>query len=215
MIPIMRAATQAVSRGVVQPIPRELSELSLFLSPRLHMIPRIVSRINQGVKDLFSAAATAHTARHVFTPQQAGAAVRVDDALIYDLLVDIDSLLFELNAIAELMKALFTAVYSHAGKPLLPGQAGKAIQKVLADANKDSSWFRKLNDTRNLFAHNATPYLAIDISNDPWDLIIMKKNLFIFSNPTEFLLLKEINEIVHGFVAARTPLQQHLAGIYW
>src|SRR5437667_1902360 len=84
ILPIISAANAAVARGAVSAIPLELSDLSLFVSTRLDMLPRIVSRINRGVVELYAAIRESYTPRHVFTPEQAGAVVRVDDRITYD-----------------------------------------------------------------------------------------------------------------------------------
>ena len=144
-----------------------------------------------------------------------GYAFPIDDDLKYELLVDIDSLLFELNSCCELMTKLFEGLYQHVGKNLKGDNAGLTIREALIKEGQNASWFVKLDEHRNFFIHEGAPYIAADLTNAPdYDLLIMKKNLFEFNDPSEFLRLSEASDIVQGFDAAKPIIQQHLIELY-
>ena len=143
-------------------------------------------------------------------------ALRVDDNLKYSLLADLDSLLFELNAVCELMTTFFEQLYVHAGKAMPKSTAGSSIRYVLEQAGEDPWWFVQLDTHRNFFMHEGAPYAAIDTSKAPndYDLLIMKKNLKSFDDPNEFVRLSEIAHIVQGFSRSRPVMQGHLRGLF-
>src|SRR5437762_7272065 len=89
------------------------SELGVHISARLNVLPRIVDRINSEVAALFEAVKH-HGPEHVYTDTAEGRAFPVDNNLKYQLIADIDSLLFEINSCAELMGKLFGLLSAHA-----------------------------------------------------------------------------------------------------
>ena len=105
VLPIWSAIIEATESGDIDPLTKELSEFGLFISTRLNILPRIIARINREVEELFIASQN-HEISHEFSDGKQGYAFTVDANLKYNLLADIDSILFELNSVCELMYRL-------------------------------------------------------------------------------------------------------------
>lgn len=215
VLPIWAAVNEAVKSGKVAPLSAEVYRLGLHVSTRLNILPRVIQRVNAGTSLLISKTKS-HGPEYVVTEAQEGYAYPVDHDLKYSLLADIDTLLFELNSACELMKRLFGLLHAHVGQPIPPKRLGKAIADVLAQGTKDAGWFVCLDKHRNFFIHEGAPYLAVDLSKEPetFDLLIMKENVRIFTDPDTFVTLSEMNVIVQGFIAAKQLLQEHLASLF-
>jgi len=216
ILPIWGAVYDAESSGQSKPISKEVkSQLGLSISTRLDMLPYIVHRINEEVIEIYNVTKT-HNSEHIFTDQIEGYAFDVEENLKFNLLIDIDSLLFELNSVCELMTNLFFILYTHAGKTIEKKKVGLIIKKIIDASGKSSKWFIDLDNHRNFFMHEAAPYFAIDISNGPgkFDLLIMKENIKVFDDHSKVIKLSEINSIVEGFLFSKPLIQEHLVKLY-
>lgn len=215
VLPIWASVNDAINKGKVKGIPGDLSELGVYISVRLNMLPRVASRIRQEVAVLIKAVGS-RTAEHEFTTRKEGYAFKIDDDLKYQLLIDIDSLLFELNSLCELMTQFFENLHSLAGAQIPKENVGPSIKAVLDAANQDSSWFITLDNHRNFFMHRGAPYIAVDVSPtlNGADVLVMKENLKSFADKEKFIRLSEIEEIVNGFVASKPVIQAHLCGLF-
>lgn len=216
ILPIWRAVNNAEGSGKASPISKEIkSQLGLSISTRLDMLPRIVHRINGEVYQVYEAT-KAHKKEHIFTEQEEGYVLDVEENLKFNLLIDIDSLLFELNSVCELMSSLFFELYTHIGKYIKQEEVGLQIKKVIEATGKSSKWFKDLDTHRNFFIHKAAPYFAVDISagSDRYDLLIMKENIKSFNDHSKFIKLSEINSILKGFSIAKPIIQEHLIELY-
>ena len=216
ILKIWNAVNDAVSSGNASPIPKEItSQLGLSISTRLDMLPRIVNRINDELQKVYTATKT-HQKEHVFTLQKEGDVFNLDDNLKFNLLIDIDSLLFELNSVCELMTSLIFVLYEYIGKPIKKKEVGLTIKKIIEEAGNSSDWFQELDKQRNFFMHEAAPYFAVDISKGPgkYDLLIMRENIKFFDDHSKFIKLSEINSVVEGFALAKPIIQRHLIELY-
>ena len=213
--PIWASVHDAIRKGIVKGIPPELSDQGLYISIRLNFLPRIVSRINTEVQTLYEIVKT-HRPEHEFCEDIEGVSLDIDNNLKYQLLIDIDSLLFELNSVCELKKQFFTKLHALANKPMPKKNAGLSLKHILEAARQDSSWFVTLDNHRNFFSHIGAPYLAVDISShlEAADVLIMKENIKSFSDESKFLRLSDINNIVQGFAASKPVIQEYLRGLF-
>ena len=216
ILPIWTAVNDAESSRKASPIPKEVkAQLGLSISTRLDMLPRIVSRINHEVNKVYKAT-KAHKIEHIFTKHKEGYVFDIEENLKFNLLIDIDSLLFELNSVCELMTSLFFVLYTHIGKPIKNEEVGLTIKGVIEGAGKSSDWFQELDNQRNFFMHEGAPYFAVDISggSGKYDLLIMRENIKFFDDHSKFIKLSEINSVVEGFVLAKPIIQGHLIELY-
>jgi hypothetical protein len=182
---------------------------------RLNILPRIVTRINADVKELYSVTEK-HEKRHVFTKDKDGYSLRIDNDLKYNVISDVDSLLFEIHSVCELMTTLFQSLYSHAGKVLDEDKVGLKIKSIIENAGQDASWFSDLASHRNFFIHEGAPYIAIDISRGfgNYELLIMKENIKTFENKDKFITISELNDIVQGFIDSKPVIQNDLIDLF-
>ncbi|MBA3019195.1 MAG: hypothetical protein KJ550_08145 [Proteobacteria bacterium] len=167
ILPIWSAVNNLESAGKSFPISKEVkSQLGLSISTRLDMLPRIVYRINSEVNEVYKTT-KAHNKENIFTDQREGYAFDIEENLKFNLLIDIDSLLFELNSVCELMTRLFFVLYSHIGKNIKKKEVGLIIKKIIEGAGKSSEWFVVLDNQRNFFMHEGAPYFAVDVTEGP------------------------------------------------
>ena len=216
ILPIWRAVNDAESSGKASRISERVkSQLGLSISTRLDMLPRIIRRINDEVNQVYEATKS-HKEEHICTESKEGFVFTIEEDLKFNLLIDIDSLLFELNSVCELIMRLFFELYTHIGKNIKNKELGLLIKRIIEDAGQSSDWFKKLDTQRNLFMHLAAPYFAVDISEGPgnFDLLIMNENVKLFDDYSKFIKLSDINSIVKGFSVAKTIIQEHLIEEY-
>ena len=216
ILPIWSAVNDAEMSGKSSPISKEVkSQLGLSISTRLDMLPRIVHRINEEVNEVYKTT-KAHKIEHVYTAQKEGYVFDIEENLKFNLLIDIDSLLFELNSVCELMTNLFFVLYTHIGRTIKKKEVGMIIKSIIEDAGKSSGWFIELDNHRNFFMHEGAPYFAVDVSKGPgkYDLLIMKENIKVFDDHSKFIKLSEVNSIVKGFSFAKPIIQKHLIELY-
>lgn len=214
ILPIWSAVNSAVSAGRVSELTPEVLQRGGYISIRLNMLPRIIGRINSQCKQLYEKI-EGRGPEHEFLEKKRGVAFKIDYNLKYSLIIDIDSLLYELNSCCELMTKLFEDLYKHVGNPIDNNSAGLCIKQILKGAGQDPRWFTILDNHRNFFMHEGAPNIAVDLTNaPPYDLLIMKENLFEFKDPSKFFYLSDLDDIVQGFVVAKPIIQHHLIGLY-
>ncbi|NCO43648.1 MAG: hypothetical protein COZ06_32480 [Armatimonadetes bacterium CG_4_10_14_3_um_filter_66_18] len=214
--PIWAARTHAgldrVPRGCA------MDELGVHIPTRREMIRRVVDRLGADCDALFATVKNRNPTHQVFTPDTEGRTIKIDANLRADILIGIDSLLSDVKTCCELMAKFLAEVARDAGSPISGDQIGKVLQRVVVEAGGDPSWFTALCQARNLFVHQATPYIAVDLSGEEegrYDLLIMKEeNLRNFDDETKFLRLADLNDIMDGFYLAKRALQQYLIRLY-
>lgn len=210
IVPIWAAAISAAEAKRVGPLTAELRELGLHISVRLDILRRVAQRLNQETRELHEAAKR-HEPKHVFTVTAPGKAFRINDDLKYPIIADIDALLFEIDSCWQLMRKLFELLRAHVGAPIVGGktETTNELRRALGDGT--NPWFRWLDRQRNFVAHEGTPYLAIDVTDDQrWELLVMKENLKTFVDQDKFFRYTELIEVAGGFNGVRQGLQTHL-----
>jgi len=152
ILPIWSAVNDAERSGKSTPISKEVtSQLGLSISTRLDMLPRIISRLNEEVIEVYKAA-KAHNSENISTVNREGYAYDIEENLTFNLLIDIDSLLFEMNSVCELMTNLFFVLYTHAGKTIDKKKVGLIIKRIIEGSGKSSSWFIDLEPQKLFYA---------------------------------------------------------------
>ena len=214
-LPIWNAVHRAVQEGRTTRPGEAAGQLALHLSTRLAMLPVIFRRLNEGMGQL-EAVIAGRESLHEWTTEREGYVFPIPQDLQYGLLVDLDALLFELNACCELLQKFFALLHQHAGQNIPETQLGQKLRRVIEAAGQDPGWFVRLDAHRNFFMHNGTPYFAVDLSNAPerYDLLIMKENLRAFEDETKFVRLSELRDIVEGFAHSKRVLQEYLIHLF-
>jgi len=214
VLPIWSAIHNALKAEKVAQPSDEQREISMHISTRLNMLPMIIRRIQQEYHSLKNSV-DGHKPQNIFTPKQEGYALKIDTELLYNLLIDIDSLLFEINSCCELIMKYLGMVYDHLGIKIDIPKVGKRIKQIIQDEGDDISWFELLDENRNFFIHSGAPYIAIDLSDEQRiDLIIMKENLHKFTDREKFITLSELDSIVKGFMKAKLIIRKHIISLY-
>lgn len=215
ILPIWGAVKEAVDKGKIKELPDEVYKSGLHILIRLNILPRIVARLNADVNELYSVAEK-HEKDHVFTNKEDGYTLRINNDLKYNIISDIDSLLFEIHSACELMSTLLHRLYLHVGKTLDREDVGLRIKTIIESANQDSSWFTDIAGHRNFFIHEGAPYIAVDISGGKgkYELLIPRENIKTFEDITKFIKISEINNIVQGFIKSKPIIQSDLINIF-
>ena len=198
-------------KGLLEGFSDESKELGLALTIKLNTLPRVVSRVNNDIQALF-VKCEGHEDKHVFTKGNDGFAFSVDNDLKYQIIADIELLLFEIKSSSELMTNFMLEIYKTVGKEMDAMEMGKIIKKIVDDSGLDSMWFVSLAGHRNFFIHEGAPYLAIDTSNGKgnYDLVVMRENIVDLTSNDNWFSLSTLNEIVSGFLESSQALQQNM-----
>jgi len=208
VLPIWTAYGNAESRERIPAAGHALKELGLQISTRLNLLPRVVARLNASVQRLFEIARQDHTPDHLSTEECEGFALRVPFDLLYDLLIDVDSFLFELSSACELIEKFAGMMWEKMGE-VPRDSAGREIQRILSAAGQDTGWFVDLSNARNFFIHEGAPFVAVDPSGAQYDLLVMRENLRSFRDSTKYRRLSQLNQMAAGFQEAKSIIQQH------
>ncbi|MBN1384066.1 MAG: hypothetical protein JW983_04185 [Elusimicrobia bacterium] len=197
--PIWGAFNDAEREGKIKerdPVFKEKAgNIAISLSTKLSFLSIINQRINKNRKDLYSVVKTRN----------------FDDITKWKILLDIESLFFEMNSACELMEKFTDTIFEHIGK----GQSAKDFIKNLIFQNGISKdWYPFMDSKRNHFMHQGAPYLRVILDNEPnYDLIITLKNIKVFNNPKEYFLLSEVTNLLKGFEETQEVLQRNIINI--
>jgi hypothetical protein len=190
-----------------------LSTISLSISIKIKMIYELVERINREYPELFKLIKKGIAEEYIFTNQKEGYAFPLNgnESLKYNILIDLESLLFEINTCCEFIEKFIVKYFSLMGKELSTKQAKNLIIEQHKLASKSIDWYVDLDKHRNLFMHDVAPYLAVDVSNvDKYDILIMNKNLRKFDDDKQFIRLSQLAKIYTGFNNALDIIRSYL-----
>src|ERR1700674_1851589 len=148
VLPIWTAVNKAIATKRVTPITSEMSELAVHISARLNVLPPVIARLNAEVAALLDAVKL-YEPEHVFTVNAEGAAISIDNDLKYRLIADIDSLLFEVNTCADLMRTFFWLLHHHAGQSISQDKLTPTLRDALSKQGVSGVWFKMLDRNRN------------------------------------------------------------------
>lgn len=174
-------------------------------------MPHIIERVNKECKEIWDITKKRDKEGDYWNGHQ-GRALVLDDELIYNLIFDLDSLMFELKSCLELMRQFLLQIYDVSNSKISHKQINNEFKNIILRDDINATWYDDLEKHRRFFIHQGVPYIAIDLTNEGinYDLIIMKENLKKFDNRKKFLLLSDLNKIVNGFLKARGALQRHI-----
>lgn len=215
VLPIWAAADTAAAEHRLPPLPDAVRVVGVHASTRLSMLPCALRRVREEVGLLWTAIAE-HRPADEFESGKHGRAFQVSGELLAGLLLDFDSVLFELNSTCDLTTELFRQLHAHAGSPIPEGKEGRSIRACLAAAGAPSGWFPVLDLHRNNFVHNAAPHLIVDLSKR-WsgghDILIMNEGTNDLTDESRFLRLSDLAAVVSDFQSAMPAIQRHLVAL--
>ena len=207
--PIGNAITKAITQGKVPPLSvefnKEVGDLMLAFSTRIDCLPIIIKRINNNAVNLYK-----EVAKRDKTQDHCG--YKPKGGIEYELLIDINSFLFETHAGLKTLEALGRKILRKCSKIKI-GPKDPFLRNILIDAKKSAAWLDQLSMDRGHFAHAGMPWIAVCLDNEPktYDLLIMKKNLKEFDNPDNFFRLSDLGAIHRGFGEAAMAVQNYLS----
>jgi len=213
ILPIWNEVRLAVERNAVPATSKEMKELGAHISTRLNLFPRVWSRVVHRAEALIADVQRRAGAEHVFTPDKEGFALVMPMAPAYEFIIDAHAALFETHACAELMRNFLSRALQHTGNPK-PPSLKRRFQEAIQDGGVDASWCARLEEMRGFFSHQGTVYVAVDVSADARDLLLMKENIKTFADPGQYHRYSELAEIRDGFDASKNVLQAYLSGLY-
>lgn len=212
--PIWNAIREAEKAGKCQPVTNSLSEIAVHVSTRLTMLPMMVKALSDDLDELYEQLNNID-AKYVFEKGKEGCAWNVDEALKYRLIAAAQSLLFEINACAENFEKFFILSADLLGKTLSKEDARKELITTVRAAGVGNSWNRILKRARNFAAHDGILYPAVDVSNkDHPEVVFLFQNVKSLDDPKKFISVKQIQEVIDGFLDSKTAIQEHLIKMF-
>jgi hypothetical protein len=185
-----------------------LMELGFAITTRMHMLGLCIRRLNDQVSRLRDEL-SGDLPQVEWSLAKRGAFTLKDKDLPYELLLDMDSFIFETRSLYEIMgkflAELFRALF---GKAVTETD----LQEILSASNIDTRWIAELRENRKLFFHQTAPWLAVSVEGDQikFDPVMLKRNVHTFDDPNSFVEFARLREIYDGFVASATELHRFI-----
>jgi hypothetical protein len=173
----------------------------------MHMLGRCIRRLNARVADLRKELTSdlpqldaSLSCGYAFEPK--------DKELPYELLLDMDSFIFETRSLYEIMGkflvALFRILFDRA-------VAEPELQSLLSSKGIDTRWIAELRESRKLFFHETAPWLAVQVQRGEmrFDPVLLKRQTTTFE-PDDLVNFSALGEIYEGFVNSATELHRFI-----
>jgi hypothetical protein len=185
-----------------------LMELGFAITTRVHMLGLCIRRLNRQVSNL-RAELSADLPQVEWSLAKGGAFTLKDKELPYELLLDMDSFIFETRSLYEIMGKFLVE--------LLRTLFAKAVTEVdlraiLSASDIDTRWIAELRENRKVFFHQTAPWVAVSVEGEEkkFDPVMLKRNLHAFDDPNSFVEFARLREIYDGFVASATELHRFI-----
>lgn len=183
-----------------------LRELGFAITTRMHILARCILRLNASVARLreefnsdFPQVEACLAEGYAFHPR--------DGELPYELLLDMDSFIFESRSLYEIvgkfLVALFAALFD---RKITESE----LREILAAKGIDTRWISELRESRKLFFHETAPWIAVKVQQDGMKVepVLLKRHMTTFEDPNDLIDFSALREIYEGFVASLTALHQ-------
>jgi len=162
----------------------KLVELGIAITTRMAILARCIRRLNGRVAEL-RRDLSADAEKLEFCLSKGYAFDLRDKDLAYELLLDMDSFIFETRSLYELVGAflreLFTVLFN---RKITEDE----LKSVLTKDGIDTRWIEELQQNRILFFHNTAPWLGVEVRDGKeFDPVLLKKNIKTFENPDDFV----------------------------
>jgi hypothetical protein len=182
-----------------------LRELGLAIGTKLTMLPIVAARVNRQIQRLGDELDESRVDRCL----DRGSAYRLGDpSFPFEILVDLDSFLFESRSTYEIVGHFLKEFFRHIlGRDV----SQEELQALLKAQGIDTQWIQELRDNRILFFHNTAPWIAIHIlSKRPlrFELVLLKKGAKDAATPEDHLHFEQLQAIYHGFASSLEALQR-------
>jgi hypothetical protein len=214
VLPIYAAWNKAVAENRVAVRPDAVNEAGLHITTRLNLVRHIVHRLRRDWSALVEEVEKHVAKEHQYTPDHKGTALPVDDHMKYLMIADLHSLISEVDACIDRMKAFMQTLHEHIGQHITDKQRIETINSWMDERDADPKWFSRLASARNFIAHVGAFYLAFDTTESSWDLLLVKGNIKQFDDPRTYVRFSNVMEIMDGFLGCREAMQAHLVALF-
>lgn len=119
-----------------------------------------------------------------------------------------------MNSLYELWCEFFKTLHAHAGINMPCKKADQSIRLLITKDSKSILWLDILDKGRNFFTHRGAPYVAIDITSEDNDILILRSNVIDLSTTNDFLRLSEVDAMIKGLFDAKAIVRNHLIGLW-
>lgn len=178
----------------------ELGNIMLAISYRLDFLPFIKKGISEKTELLYD------YVRHRDRKQDRYA-LNVPENITHNLLIYVDSFIFELRSCCELMEKLIKMISRRFKK----FAKEEFTQELPIEDWLGAEWYKKLHKLRIDIFHHTAPYVDVDITHEPkYDLLFCKENIHDYNKSKNFTRLSEIFKIYDDFRRNILPLQGYI-----
>jgi len=184
-----------------------LMELGFAITTRMRMLGLSIRRLNRQVSALRDEL-NADLPQVEWCLAKNGAFTPKDKDLPHELLLDMDSFIFETRSLYEIMGKflvhLFRALF---GKAVTEAD----LQARLSANGIETRWIEELRENRKLFFHQTAPWLAVSVGDGmKFDPVMLKRSVQTFDDPDSFVEFDRLREIYDGFVESVTELNRFI-----
>lgn len=178
-----------------------IREMGLAFSTKLAVLPVVVDRVDKRLQRLSHH--MANEAEEVQRCIRRGSAYMVPERMLpYEILLDIDSFIFESRSVYEIAGKLLVQFHSQ-----ILGQriSENDLKSMIVGRGIDDRWIEELKESRKLFFHQTAPWIALEVKSlDParFELLILKRDLRDFSDPHDYISLDQLRSILNGFYSS-------------
>jgi hypothetical protein len=183
-----------------------LMDLGFAITTRMHMLGLCIRRLNNRVAQLREELKSDIPKVEDALARQ-GAFTLKDKDLPYELLLDMDSFIFETRSLYEIVGKFLVELF----RTLFGRTVTEAdLQVILADNNIDTRWITELQENRKLFFHQTAPWVGIEVERGTmkFDPILLKRNVITFEDPNSFVSFTQLQDIYDGFVGSASELHR-------
>jgi hypothetical protein len=183
-----------------------LQNLGFAITTRMHMLGRSILRLNARVSELRNEISS-NIKEIEICLLKGSAYMPKDRELPFELLIDMDSFIFETRSLYEIMGKFLVALFDL----LFDRKITEAeLQSVLSAHNIDTRWITELRENRKLFFHETAPWLAVEIQMPEVkaDPVLLKKPACSFKGPDDFVRFASLRGVYEGFINSITTLHQ-------
>jgi hypothetical protein len=130
--------------------------------------------------------------------------------LPFELIIDLDSFLFESRAAYELtgkfLRKFFSSIFERSMKE-------STIVQTLANSGLDTEWITKLREARHALIHDVTGWPALEVvDEDPtrFELVLLMKNVDTLEDPKSFAHFEDFRAIQLGLWGSLEEIENWL-----
>jgi hypothetical protein len=174
-----------------------LRELGFAVTTRIQMLGLCIHRLNRRVTELRKK--LGEDEEQLQACLEKGYAFRLsDNHLAYEVLLDMDSFIFESRSLYELLGAFLCGFLEIVLQRKI---TEKQLHSILTSKGIDTRWIDMLRETRKLFFHETAPWLAIQVDSTPkrFSPILLKKNVVRISR-SDIVGFDALSDIYWGVV---------------